>query len=141
MKDLMNMLHFLVSIIPGTRNNIGTTPIVGAIIDRRGYESLTYVICTGALTDANATYTVLLEESDDSGLSGSNAVADDDLISTEAQASFTFAADSVCKKLGYRGTKRYTRLTITPAAADAGDSPIAAIAVLGNPNAIPTPTL
>lgn len=142
MKDQLNEIHLVPSIAPATRTNLGTTPIVGAIVDRRGYESLTYAIQTGALTDANAVYATLLEHGDDPALSDAAAVPDEELISTEAQAGFTFANDGVCKKLGYRGTKRYSRLTITPTVtADAGDSPISAMAILGSPNVIPTPTL
>ncbi|WP_354670537.1 hypothetical protein, partial [Aquibium sp. ELW1220] len=124
-------------IAPGTYNNAGTTPWVGAIIDRLGYDSLTYAIATGTLSDADATYTVLLEESNDSGMSGATAVADADLIGTEAAAGFTFADDGETRKLGYVGNARYTRLTITPAAANSGDSPIAAMAILGRPHSAP----
>ena len=40
------------------------TAQVGQIIDRLGYDSLTYLIATGAIPDVDATFTVLLEESD-----------------------------------------------------------------------------
>lgn len=118
---------------------VGTddTPLVGAIIDRLGYDSLTYLIQTGTLADAGATWTVLLEESDDSGMSGAGAVADADLIGTEALASFTQAADGKCLKLGYVGNKRYTRLTLTPSG-NAGNAPISAMALLGMPYSRPT---
>lgn len=137
MKDMFNNITVRPVIAPADRADIGTTPIAGAIIDQRGYDSLTYAIATGTLSDANATYSVLLEESNDSGMSGANEVADADLIGTEAAAGFTFANDGVTRKLGYRGSKRYTRLTITPAGADSGNSPIAAIAILGNPALAP----
>ena len=106
------------------------TAAVGTVIDRLGFDSLAYVIATGTLADADATFTVLLEESDASG-SGFTAVADADLIGTEADASFTFANDGVVRKLGYRGHKRYTRLTVTPAG-NSGSAPLAAVAVLGH---------
>ncbi|QTL03154.1 hypothetical protein J5J86_20745 [Aquabacter sp. L1I39] len=106
------------------------TAAVGTVIDRLGFDSLAYVIATGTLADADATFTVLLEESDASG-SGFTAVADADLIGTEADASFTFANDGVVRKLGYRGHKRYTRLTITPAG-NSGSAPLAAVAILGH---------
>jgi hypothetical protein len=137
MRDHANNLTLCPVIAPGTYNNAGTTPFVGAIIDRLGYESLTYAITTGTLSDVNATYAVLLEESDDSGMSGATAVADVDMIGTEAEAGFTYADDGETRKLGYVGNMRYTRLTITPTGADSGDSPIAAIAVLGRPHSAP----
>lgn len=118
---------------------VGTddTPLVGAIIDRLGYDSLTYLIQSGTLADAGATWTPLLEESDDPAMSDAAAVADADLIGTEALASLTQANDGVCRKLGYAGDKRYTRLTITPAG-NAGNAPISAMALLGHPSNAPT---
>lgn len=93
----------------------GNTPLVGAIIDHQSVASARYVITSGSLADADATFTTLLEEGDASDLSDAAAVADADLIGTEAAASFTFAEDNTVKTLGYKGAKRYTRLTITPA--------------------------
>ena len=93
-----------------------TTAAVGAIQDHRGSKSHTYVIHAGTLADDDATFTALLEESDASDMSGSNAVADEHMLGTEAGASFIFSGDNTVKTLGYIGYKRYTRLTITPAA-------------------------
>lgn len=137
MRDQANNLTVRPVIAPAANADLGTTPLVGTVIDRAGYESLTYAIITGTLSDANATYAVLLEESDDSGMSGATAVADADLIGTEAAAGFTYANDGVTRKLGYVGNKRYTRLTITPTGADSGNSPIAAVAILGRPHLAP----
>jgi hypothetical protein len=91
------------------------TAAVGAIQDHRGSKSHTYVIHAGSLVDADATFTALLEESDNSDMSGAVAVADDYLLGTESLASFIFSGDNTVKTLGYIGYKRYTRLTITPA--------------------------
>jgi len=113
------------------------TAQVGQIIDRRGFDSVTFMIATGSVADADATFTVLLEESDDSGMSGGNAVADADLIGTEALAGFQFDDDNECRKLGYVGGKRYLRLTITPAN-NASAALLAAVAVLGHPALAPT---
>lgn len=113
------------------------TAAVGQIIDRKGFESLTYLIATGSLGDAGAEFTVLLEEGDVSNLSDAAAVADTNLLGTEALASFIQSDDNKCFKLGYLGTKRYTRLTITPTN-NATASLIGVIALLGNPAAAPT---
>lgn len=113
------------------------TAQVGQIIDRQGFQALEYVILTGSLSDADATFTVLLEEGDASNLSDAAAVADADLLGTEALASFTFAADDKVFKLGYKGNKRYTRLTITPAG-NASAALLAAVAILGDPQLAPT---
>lgn len=113
------------------------TAQVGQIIDRAGFESLTYLIALGSIADADATFAVLLEESDDSGMSGATAVADADLLGTEALAGFQFDSDNLTRKLGYVGAKRYTRLTITPSA-NASAALISAVALLGFPMVKPT---
>lgn len=135
MQDLLNRIKASRCISPdeGAASN---TAKVGQIIDNQGFDSLTYLIATGTLADADATFTVLLEEGDDSGLSDAAAVADVDLISTEALAGFIFSDDDIVNQLGYVGSKRYTRLTITPAA-NTGAWDIAAIAVQGSPAVSP----
>jgi hypothetical protein len=114
-----------------------TTALVGQVIDGAGFGSLTYLIATGSIADADATFTVLLEESDASDMTGAVAVDDSNLIGTEVLAAFQFDDDNECRKLGYKGTKRYTRLTITPVA-NASAALISAIALLGHPLTAPT---
>lgn len=111
------------------------TAAVGQVIDHQGIGDAVYVIATGSLGDAGAEFTTLLEESDASG-SGFAAVADADLLGTEALASFIQTDDDKCFKLGYRGIKRYTRLTITPTN-NATASLIAAVCVTA-PLLVPT---
>ena len=108
------------------------TAQVGQIIDRQGFESLTYIIGIGSVADADATFTILLEEGDVANLSDAAAVADADLLGTEVLAAFQFDDDNEMRKLGYRGSKRYTRLTITPVN-NASAAVIDAHAVLGHP--------
>lgn len=138
MKDLFNNVTPKRVISPVSVAD--NTAQVGQIIDRQGYESVTYAILTGSIGDADATFTVLLEEGDDAALSDAAAVADPDLLGTEALAGFTFANDDVCRKIGYKGNKRYTRLTITPANNSATPSAalLAAVAILGHPHLTPT---
>ncbi len=95
------------------------------------------MIATGSIADADATFTVLLEEGDASNLSDAAAVADADLLGTEVLAAFQFDDDNECRKLGYIGSKRYTRLTITPVA-NASAAVIAAMAILGHAAISPT---
>ena len=92
------------------------TAKVSQIIDTQGFESLEWVIAMGTLADADATFAVLMEEGDDSGLSDAAAVADVDLLGTEAAAGFIFSDDDQVRKIGYGGNKRFVRLTITPSA-------------------------
>lgn len=109
----------------------GNAAMVGATIDRQGFGSLEFAVTLGTITTAGTTYTALLEESDASNMSGSNAVADADLIGTEALASFVDSEVNTTKKLGYRGNKRYVRLTMTPAG-NTGASTLSAIAIQGS---------
>lgn len=145
-RDIHNTLDFKRGISPaaaGTDN----TAFVSQIVDFRGVNAAEFVILTGGLTDTNATFTVLFEHSDDSDLNDAAAVPDDELIGAsasatpEANASFTFAADNKVFKIGYRGNKRYGRVTITPAGNDSGNIFIAGVWVLGhlseNPSANP----
>lgn len=139
-KDIHNSLHFVPLIVPVAART-DNTAIVSAIIDTKGYESAEFVIVTGANTDVNATFAVLVEDGDDSGLSNNAAVADAQLLGTEAGAAFTFADDGECRKIGYLGNKRYVRVTVTPSGNDSGNIFISGVAVLGNARNAPTPTL
>lgn len=85
------------------------------IIDLAGYGAAEFVIATGALTDFDATFAVTVAHGDAANLSDAAAVPATDLVGTLAEASFTFANDDATYKIGYLGSKRYIRLTITPA--------------------------
>lgn len=137
MRDMLNNVHVL-SAIPPIAARTDNTAIVSSIIDTKGYDSLTWLIGTGTNTDANATFAVTMAESDDSGMSGSNAVAAADLVGTYALAGYTFADDAETRKIGYVGSKRYVQLTITPTGNDSGNIFISALALLGNPAQRPT---
>jgi hypothetical protein len=111
------------------------TAIVSSIIDCQGYDAVTLAFVTGTDADADATFTALLEEGADSGLSDAAAVADGDMVSMtagtapEAAASYTFADDGETRAIGYIGTKRYIRLTITPGS-NTGNVFAAGVAIL-----------
>ena len=137
MRDQMNSLHVL-SAIPPVAARTDNTAIVSSIIDTLGYGACTFAIVTGTNTDVNATFAVTMDEGDASDLSGSNAVAAADLVGTYALAGYTFADDAETRKIGYVGTKRYVRLTITPTGNDSGNIFVAAVAVLGMPSIAPT---
>lgn len=135
MRDLHNNIHTKRALSPVSVAD--TTAQVCQIIDMAGYKSLEYVIATGSIADADATFTILLEESDDSGMSGANAVADADLLGTEVLAAFQFDDDNETRKLGYIGKKRYTQMTITPVA-NASAALLCVVAILGDPDNAPT---
>lgn len=113
------------------------TPFVSQIIDMQGYESAEFIILTGSLADADATFTTLLEHGDAANLSDAATPAAAQLLGTAALASFTFADDNKCFKIGYAGPKRYLRVTITPAA-NTGNAFIAGAWILGHARNRPT---
>ena len=102
----------------------------GVILDTAGYESILFVIQSGTLADG--TYTPLIQEGDDSGLSDAAAVADTDLTNTEASVAFAATDDNTSKSIAYVGDKRYVRLNIVSASTSSGGT-LSAVAVKGNP--------
>lgn len=124
--DLHNKLGVARAISPVSVGD--NTAQVSQIIDMQGKKSLMFAILTGSLADADATFTVLVEHGDASNLSGGTAVPDDMLNGLETDASFIFSDDDKVRKIGYRGDKRYVRLTITPAA-NASAALVAAVAI------------
>lgn len=107
----------------------GNTAVVSGIVDTQGARSVTFLIFTGALTDADATFAVTMDEGDAANLSDAAAVAAADLVGTYALAGFDFSMDNKGRKIGYKGTKRYVRLTVTPSA-NTGAIPIGVGAVI-----------
>lgn len=132
LRDLYNNLKVIGATVAGPTDN---TAVQSPIVDTRDYQSVVFVVQTGTLADADATFAGVMAESEDSGMSGSNAVADEDLIGLEADVSFDYADDNFEGKIGYIGNKRYVQLTVTPSA-NASAAPIAILA-LGVPRRLP----
>lgn len=135
MRDLHNQIEVRRAISPVSVAD--NTAQVSQIIDMQGFESLEFLIATGSLADADATFAVLVEDGDDSGLSDNAAVGDDELLGTESAAGFQFDDDNEVRKIGYIGSKRYVRLTITPAA-NTSAGLMSAVAVLSHAGQCPT---
>lgn len=112
--DLFNSINLKRGISPYDHGT-GDAAVTSEIIDMQGNSALVFAIATGSLADVDATFTVLIQESDDSGMSGATAVADADLLGTELLAAPLFSDDNKCFKIGYKGSKRYVTCTITPA--------------------------
>lgn len=135
MRDITNGLDLLQAFPPKAAVTDGTAQ-VSSILDRQGYDAVMLAFTTGTLSDADATWSVLLEHSDD----GTNftAVADADLNGTEALAAFAFGDDNECRKLGYVGSKRYLRATIDDVTANTGNLFVAGMWVCGHASEQPT---
>ncbi len=102
------------------QNITSDTTTVGTIIDLRGYESCDFQVNYGTLADSDMV--PLIEHGDASNLSDAAAVDDADLLGTEA-----------VKAVGYRGGKRYVRLSIVSTSTTSNNY-VSATAVLGGPS-------
>ena len=134
MRDMKNNIKVLCILDPVVATD--ATALVSDIVDTQGYGSLTLGYATGTAADADFAGTVLVEDGDNSALSDHAAVADAQLIGTEADIALTEDSDSVCNTIGYIGHKRYVRVTITPTD-NTGNLPITMFAILGDPALAP----
>lgn len=121
MRDIHNRLRVLKAIPPQA---VGTTGIANGslsdVIDRRGYDSLEFIINhgSGGASVADVT-TVILYESDSATAASFTSVADADLLGTELAAGCAAenprtsgVGKNKTAKLGYKGNKRYLRLRV-----------------------------
>jgi len=102
------------------------TTTVGNEIDTAGFESVSFILETGAYTDGN--YTLLIEDTDTSG-SGYAPVADSFLIGTEADTVLS-AANGV-SRIGYVGKKQFVRASVVSDTVTTGAT-VGGLAVLGS---------
>ncbi len=137
MRDSISNVHPVLALAPLATAITDNTAQVSAIIDTLGYQRLAFLIVLGTLADADATFAVTMDHGDAANLSDAAAVPAADINGTLALAGFTFAADLKCRKVGYLGSKRYVRLTITPST-NTGAAPMAVIALLSTPSVAPT---
>lgn len=137
-REIHNIIHFVPLFEPKAAIT-DTTPIVSAIVDLANYNAAEFVLITGTDADTDATFTVLVEDGNDSGLSDHATVDSSLLVGTQANLNYDFAADFKCRKIGYIGSKRYCRLTVTPVN-NSGNVFLAGTAALGYPATGPTPS-
>lgn len=137
-KDLHNNIKQVQAIIPAAIGANATK--TGAIIDRKGYGGVEFIVSYGSVTTTGSIVTLVLKEGDVTGTLTS--VADADLIGTEALASLLAGArvagtgKEVAKRLGYKGTKRYVQLSAVQTGTTSVGC-IAADAILFNPSLVP----
>ena len=137
MRDLMNRINVVPAFLPKVAVTDNTAQ-VSTIIDRQNFGSAVLALVTGSLSDADATFTTLLEEGNAADMTDAVAVADVDMLGTEVLASFDALADGSCRKLGYVGGKRYLRATVTPAN-NSGNLFMAGMWILGDARIEPAP--
>lgn len=139
MKDLHNNIKVSLAEPPVAALTNLNTPFVSTILDTANFGSAEFIGILGTNTDADVTFTVLVEDGNVSTLSDNAAVDDAYLLGVEAM-SLDFADDNSVFKIGYIGPKRYVRVTITPAANGAGDVFFAAAWIQGHPRVKPQST-
>ena len=105
-----------------------TAADLGDAVDMLGFESCLFVILTGVLATAAATFTVKLQHRDTTTASWVDCTVHE----TIGNADFTGANDNATRKIGYIGAKRYSRMHIKPAA-NSGAWAVGVIAILGHP--------
>lgn len=138
MRDISNDLKFVTLWDPIDLGS-GDTAKVSAIIDLQGYDSCVMHFAYGSIADSDVTFTLLIEDGDNSSLNDNAAVVDAQLVGTEAGATPLLSNDNTGFKIGYTGSKRYVRATLTPAN-NTGAILTSAVAVLGHPSNAPQST-
>lgn len=134
MKDLHNQIQVKRGISPAAAVT-DNTAFVSQILDTAGFDANEFVWAAGSIADADVTFTLLVEDGDAANLSDAAAVADEYLLGTEANGAPLLSSDDKCGKIGYRGLKRYVRVTITPAA-NSGNIFLAGVWLQGSPRTI-----
>lgn len=134
MRDMMNHIHLQPAFAPKAAVTNDDAQ-VSSTCSTRGFGSVTLAFITGTDADADATFTLLIEDSPDD--SSYTAVADAYLVGTEVLGSYTFADDGECRKIGYTGNQPYVRATITPAN-NTGNMFVGGMWILGHPSRQPT---
>lgn len=116
------------------------TAFVSQIIDNANYTTLEFIGIFGAIVQANATFTVLVEHADNEAFNvGNETVHASYLEGVTAMGLTKATAENKTFKIGYKGPKRYVRVTITPASND-GNIFLAGIWLQGNPRVAPQST-
>ncbi len=123
MKDLKNRIDAVNSIDPDDY----TATVNGLGIDLQGFESAAVVFSVGTVTDG--IHTPKLEESDDN----SNW---NDVTSLDQDGVLSDLASDSNQRVGYKGSKRYLRTTLTISGATSG-AQVAALVLRGMPHREP----
>ena len=131
MKDLKNNIFATPALNVQVINTDTTTN--GAIVDTAGYESVTLVTFSGTLTDG--AYQFVLADGDNSALSDAATVTAANLIGSSP--AFALADDNECARFGYRGGKRYVRVSCVSTSTSSGGT-LGVVAILGHAHDMPT---
>lgn len=130
--DIISHLSVAQSLAPAAR----TAAADGAAVDLAGFDAAMVVIDTGTAAGTNPSFTFEVQESDTTTSGDFTAVADADLMGTEPVV--TTANDVAVYEIGYKGRKRYLRVTIeTVGGTDTPTLPCTGHVVRGKPRKLP----
>jgi len=104
--------------------------ITGTTIDLQGFNSATFALLLGTITDG--TFTPKLQHGDASDLSDAADVAAGDINGTLAAA-----ASDTNQTVDYVGTKRYVRMFVTVTGSPATGAQLACAVIKGKPSLAP----
>ncbi|MGH9320574.1 MAG: hypothetical protein ACRD3V_11905 [Vicinamibacteria bacterium] len=124
MRSMKDEIAGVSSLQPGLYNS----DAVGSGADLRGFDAATLLVQVGAYTDGS--FPLVVEESSDDVTYA--AVADADLVGIEPSVDAAGDADSVVE-LGYIGSKRFLRVSISGAVPGVTGAEIAAVVLRGHP--------
>ena len=133
MSDLKNHLAPAETLAP-TNQADPATPVNGTGVDLANYDAAVVLLHVGAMTGAGGSQTFQVQESTDNAAFTAVAAAD---LDGGQPAAITATNDSAVYEIGYRGTARYLRVSIT---AKAGTSPTmvsSAVVVRGKARKLP----
>ena len=135
-KDLKNNI----TIATGINATLsGVTPAKGNIVNLDGYESATFALARGTVTDAGTASGIVFEvqESDSTADTGFTAVANADLLGLETSLSILVDSsdDQPVATIGYVGSKKYVRVVATGSTGT--DAAVYGVWVLGHANLKP----
>jgi hypothetical protein len=134
MKDLHSKIKVSPAIAPAAIRT-GNATTTSNTIDTDGFAALEFLLQAGAITDG--TWTVSVFHGDAANMSDEAQCAAADLIGT-AQPTLASGDSNTCKRVGYKGGKRYVRVKAVQAGATTGGF-ISAVAVQGEPVYAPVP--
>lgn len=139
MHDLVNSLSILQCLDPQT---VQAAAVDSGDIDMQGAETLAVVVMVGGIADATGASNRLdlkIEHADDDGAGAPSAYApcaDEDVLNFENLSSGVFESiDAPAKEekrhvIGYRGGKRFVKVTAAPVSLATG-GPVAMLAIKG----------
>lgn len=126
----MRDLYHNIAVRPAIAPAVQAAAADGAVVDLQGFSRVAFAVNTGAIV-GSGDFGVKVQHSD-TDQSGDFADAAAGVVDTNAPATLVAAS---AYRLGYRGSKRYVRLSLTKA----GGTSIAlgAVAILGDPASAP----